>query len=131
MIVVDSAVLAGFALPKDAYHADAKKARQRDRDWHAPELCRSEVRSVAAGQLRKGESLNALIEAASLADASAQFYSMGGGELFSVIAQSPLSAYDSEFVALADRLGCKLVTTDAEILKAFPNTAVRLSDFTS
>lgn len=33
------------------------------------------------------------------------------------------TAYDCEFVALAMRLGVKLVTTDSKLLKAFPQHA--------
>jgi len=36
--------------------------------------------------------------------------------------------YDCEFVALAARLGTKVVTMDAKILKAFPQYAAPLSE---
>ena len=38
-----------------------------------------------------------------------------------------LSAYDSEYVALARGLGCRLVTNDGRILKAVPDLALSLS----
>ena len=40
---------------------------------------------------------------------------------------SGLSAYDSEYVALARGLECRLVTNDGRILKAVPDTALSLS----
>jgi predicted nucleic acid-binding protein len=46
-----------------------------------------------------------------------------------VIQESPLSAYDAEYVALAKRLGCSLVTTDKQVLDHYPNLAIRLQDF--
>ena len=40
-----------------------------------------------------------------------------------LVAQSPCSAYDCEFVALAQQLQCALYTMDAKVLSAFPQTA--------
>ena len=129
MIVVDNNALSGLAIPGDAYHQAASKARRQDADWHAPELCRSEFRSVATGCLRKGEPIEHVLAAAAVADGAARFYRMEPQEVFAVVQESPLSAYDAEFVALARRLGCPLVTTDKQILKYYPNVAVRLTDF--
>jgi predicted nucleic acid-binding protein len=39
---------------------------------------------------------------------------------------SGCTAYDCEFIAVAKTLGVKLVTTDKELLKAFPEVAVSL-----
>ena len=38
--------------------------------------------------------------------------------------RSRCTAYDCEFVALAKRLGTGLVTSDRQVLSAFPETAV-------
>ncbi len=129
MIVVDNSVLAGFALGMDAYHQTAIRAHHKDPDWHAPELARSEFRSVAGGCLRRGESLTELLAAAALADKTATFYRLNANEVFAILQESPLSAYDAEFVALSRRLGCRLVTTDKLVLKHYPALTVRLSDF--
>lgn len=129
MIVIDNAVLAGFALGRDAYHAHARKTYVKDPDWHAPELVRSEFRSVASGALRRGESLPTILAAAAAADQCAVFYRLGANEVFAVLQESPLSAYDAEYVALARRLGCQLVTTDKAVLDHYPSLAVRLEDF--
>ena len=48
-------------------------------------------------------------------------------DVLRLVSQSPCSAYDCEFVALARRLGTKLVTADQKILKAFADTAVSLT----
>lgn len=129
MIVVDNSVLVGFVLPPDAYHDAAIACRDRDADWHAPFLVRTEFRSVAAGYLRRGEALDTLIEAGTLAVLSVRAHHLTDAEVFAVLQSAPLSAYDAEYVALARRLGCKLVTTDREVLKAFPQLAVRLSEY--
>jgi predicted nucleic acid-binding protein len=129
MIVVDNAVFAGFVLGGDAYHADARKTHVKDPDWHAPELVRSEFRSVANGLLRRGEALPKILAAAAISDQCAAFHRLVANEVFAVLQESPLSAYDAEYVALARRLGCQLVTTDQAVLEHYPSLAIRLEDF--
>ena len=129
MIVVDSSVICGFVISSDAYHTGAVACRDRDPQWHAPFLSRPEFRSVAAGYLRKGEPLATLMRAGALAVMSVQAHHLTDAEVFSVLGESALSAYDAEYVALAQRLNCKLITTDKEVLKSYPGLAVRLADY--
>lgn len=42
---------------------------------------------------------------------------------------SNLSAYDCEYVALADKFRCKLVSGGRKLVTAFPQRAVLLADF--
>jgi hypothetical protein len=44
-------------------------------------------------------------------------------------ARTRLSAYDCEFVALAQALAVPLVTEDRAVRKAFPEVAVTMEDF--
>lgn len=50
-------------------------------------------------------------------------YSVGGERVLQLVATSPCSAYDCEYVALADELGVTLVTSDAQVLRHFPQVA--------
>ena len=56
-------------------------------------------------------------------------YSVDARKVLELAYRSNCSAYDCEFVALAQDLGVKLVTTDKQILKAFPEVAVSLVGF--
>ncbi|MBX3745894.1 MAG: type II toxin-antitoxin system VapC family toxin [Verrucomicrobiae bacterium] len=129
MIVVDVSVLFGLVVKRDAYHALAMGARRRDPDWQATRLFRSEFRSIAAGHLRRGEPLQNVMAAAANAQLAVTTHELTDQEVFAVIQESSLSAYDAEYVALARRLGVVLVTTDREILGHYPNLAVRLQDY--
>ena len=131
MIVADNSVVVGLAFPNDAYHAPALEARRRDPEWHAPYLLLSELRSVGAGYLRKGEKLSAVLAMLDNAAAAVVTQDVRPTEVMGIVAGSTLSAYDAEYVALASRLGCPLVTTDRHVLEEFPHLAVRLEDFVS
>jgi len=48
---------------------------------------------------------------------------VGDDLVLDVVESSALTAYDAEFVALADALSVPLVTADKAVLKAFPNRA--------
>jgi predicted nucleic acid-binding protein len=48
-----------------------------------------------------------------------------------VVANSTLTAYDAEFVALAAALSVPLVTGDKAVLKAFPDRALSMEAFLS
>lgn len=129
MIVVDVSVLFGFVVNRDDYHALAVAARERDSDWQAPRLYRSEFRSIATGHLRRGEPLANVLAALANAQVAVSAHEVSDQEVFAVVQESSLSAYDAEYVALARRLGVALVTTDRQILEQYPNVAVRLQDF--
>ncbi len=130
MIVADNSVISAFVLPKDDFHAEAVTARKKDGTWHAPTLFRSEFRSVARKNFLKGESEDFLIQAAQAAVMSVTIHELNDAEVFSIVRETPkISSYDAEYVALARRLGCKLVTTDEELLKLHPQLTVSLQQF--
>ena len=131
MIVVDTNVIAYLLLPGE--HSDAaQRAFARDPAWTAPVLWRSEFRSVLAGYMRKGEldvaDAAELEQAAGTILEGAEFHP-DGGRVLRLVAASRCSAYDCEFVALGEELGVPLVTTDARVLKDFPETTLALEEF--
>jgi len=129
VIIVDNSVLVAFVFPQDDFHKAAMAARLKDADWHAPALIRSESRNVARAYLRKGEPLATVQEAVRDASASVRCYTMGDDEVLQVVSDGHLTAYDAEYVALARRLACRVVTQDRDILKFYRAESVSLADF--
>jgi predicted nucleic acid-binding protein len=128
LIVVDSNVIA-FCWINGERTALAHRLRRLDPDWHAPVLWRSELRSVLTGYRRDGSlgetEVRGIMAAAEAALAGREHF-VPSDRVFAVTAASRLSAYDAEFVALAEILGAKLVTEDQAILTAFAAGAVSL-----
>lgn len=125
MIVVDSNVLSYPYLPGE-FTAAAEALLARDPEWAAPLLWRSEFRNILAGYLRRKtlsfEQVCAIqTEAESLMDGFE--FPVDSQEVMALVNRSDCSAYDCEFVALAQRLQTSLITMDKKILKAFPQHA--------
>jgi len=129
MIVVDSNVLAYLYLPGE-FTAVAEALMEHDPDWAAPVLWRSEFRNILAGYMRRGkltfEQARALQSEAEDLLRGAE-YEMDSHSVLELVRDSECSAYDCEFVALALKLGTKLVTMDGKVLHSFPDIAVALS----
>jgi predicted nucleic acid-binding protein len=56
-------------------------------------------------------------------------FEMQSRSVLEIAYQSELSAYDSEFVALAHRFSVPLVTSDRRIIEQFPKTALSMENF--
>jgi predicted nucleic acid-binding protein len=126
MIVVDSNIVAYLYLPGD-HTAKAESLLQRDSDWAAPLLWRSEFRNILAGYMRRNTltfqtALDLQLEAESLL-AGAE-HEVDSRQILELVHDSNCSACDCEFIALAMMLGVKLVTMDGTLLKAFPQYAI-------
>jgi predicted nucleic acid-binding protein len=125
MIVVDSNIIAYLYLPCDFTHA-TEALFIADPDWAAPILWRSEFRNILAGYVRRqtltlAQAYQLQREAERLL--AGQEYEVDSLDVLTLVQASDCSAYDCEFVALAKRLGAKLVTMDKKILHAFPTLA--------
>lgn len=129
MIVVDSNVVAYLYLPGD-HTAKAEALLERDPDWAVPVLWRSEFRNILAGYLRRktltfAQACGLQNEAEDLLAGSE--FEVDSKAVLELVRDSDCSAYDCEFVALAQKLQIKLVTMDAKLLKSFPKDADSLA----
>ena len=128
MIVVDTNVIAYLLLAGERT-AQAEALLRHDAQWLAPRLWRSEFRNVLALYLR--QQILALDEVLAVAAEAETLmhrreYEVPAFRVLQLVERSGCSAYDCEFVALAQALELPLVTSDAQILRSFPNTAVPL-----
>jgi predicted nucleic acid-binding protein len=131
VIVADTNLIAYFFIKGD-FTDQADAVFHKDPEWAAPLLWRSEFRNVLSLYIRKGF-LN-LVEAVDLMQEAELF--MKGMEflvpslkILKLTEESKCSAYDCEFVTLAEQFGLELVTSDSLLLKKFPGTAVHMSEF--
>ena len=129
MIVVDTNVLAYLYLPGE-YTAIAESLLERDPEWAAPMLWRSEFRNILAGYMRRGrlnfqQAASVQREAESLLAGSE--FDVDSLSVLELVRDSDCSAYDCEFIALAIKLESKIVTLDKKLLAAFPKNAVSLT----
>ena len=69
------------------------------------------------------------IAAAAESQLQGREFNVESAHVLTLASRSGCSAYDCEFVALAQDLGVALVTNDREVLRAFPDTAVALAGF--
>jgi len=131
MIVVDTNVIAYLWIPGD-FTEVAEQALRKDKEWCAPLLWRSEMRNILAGYLRRKklslETALQIIESAEIHLKDREF-TVSSSQVLSLTISSSCSAYDCEFVALAENLRVPLVTNDKQILADFPLITVTLKKF--
>lgn len=132
MIVVDTNIIAYLLIAGDDTPF-AERVFVFDPEWAAPLLWRSEMRNVLSLYLRRSEMTTAdakrVMQRAELLVAENE-YSVDSGRILELANASGCTAYDCEFIALAERLGVPLVTSDKKLLAAFPDIALPMSAFT-
>ncbi|HWB59803.1 MAG TPA: type II toxin-antitoxin system VapC family toxin [Chthoniobacteraceae bacterium] len=130
MIVVDTNLMAYRWLPGPR-NADCDALVRLDAEWAAPLLWRSEFRNVLAGYMRAGK-LSGTDAQLAMRHAAASLlggeYAVADDVVLKLVGQSKCSAYDCEFVALAEALDTLLVTEDKALLAAFPKRCRSLTD---
>jgi predicted nucleic acid-binding protein len=131
MIVVDANLIAHLTI-RSEFSPLAEAVYAADAAWAAPLLWLSEYRNTLAEYIQHR---GMTVESALLSLRSAE--EIVGGQAFNISSEKVLelvqgsgcTAYDCEYVALAQDLKVPLVTTDKPVLRAFPKTAVALKDF--
>ncbi len=56
-------------------------------------------------------------------------YEVSSYDVLSLASESGCSAYDCEFIAVANELKVSLLTADKQLLQNFPEVTISLSDF--
>lgn len=131
MIVVDTNVI-GYLYLNSERSLQAERALRKDPAWAAPLLWRSEFRNVLALYVRRD--LLSLQGAQQIMDEATSLmrdreYTVTSLRVLDLAAASTCSAYDCEFVALAQDLGVPLVTADKQIPGQFPKLTISLDVF--
>ncbi|MGH9949230.1 MAG: type II toxin-antitoxin system VapC family toxin [Pyrinomonadaceae bacterium] len=133
MIVVDTNVIAYLLIDGDRTQL-AEQVRKSDSEWVAPILWRSEMRNLLMLYVRRGVTLFGdakLIMTKAESQLSGNEYDISSLGVIELAYKSGCTAYDCEFVAVAEQLGVNLVTSDKKILAAFSDIAVSMADFVS
>jgi predicted nucleic acid-binding protein len=130
VIVVDVNVLAYLLIPGKFTKA-AEQLLEEESVWVFPRLWRSELRNILANYLRVNQM--DVAEAAVIFQRAeelvgAEEYEVETADVLRLCNESKCSAYDCEYVALAEFLDLKLVTRDGKLAKAFPRRTRLLSD---
>lgn len=131
MIVVDRNLLVHLHV-EGQRTAEAEAVLRRDSDWVVPIVWRTEFRHALAGLVRRRalaleDALRIVAEAER--GMAAREYAVASQQVLLLAEQSGCSAYDCEYVSLAQDLGIRLVTADRHVLSAFPAVAVAPAAF--
>jgi predicted nucleic acid-binding protein len=131
VIVVDTNVI-GYLFLSSGQSLLAERALQKDSKWAAPILWRSELRNVLTLYVRKNfitlEHAQRIMNGA-LELLRGREYEVSSYEVLRLASESKCSAYDCEFIAIANDLRVPLVTVDRQLLRNYPTVAVSLSSF--
>lgn len=131
MIVADTNTIAYLYLPT-AQTNDVVSLLHKDPHWVAPLLWRSEFRNVLALYIRKGI-IDVSTATAMQTQAEQQLadneYTVNSIDVLALASQSGCSAYDCEFVSLANSLNLKLITGDKKLIQLFPEIAMTAGEY--
>ena len=131
MICVDTNIICYRWIPS-SHSPYVDKVLAKDPDWIAPLLWRSEFRNALAGAIR--QNLITLAVANDIVDKAEwhfvnREFAVSSRAVLDLVTNSVCSAYDCEFVALAEEQRIPLITMDRQILRDFPEIAISLEKF--
>ena len=131
MIVADSNLIAYLLIPGDRNKVSEEVLR-RDSHWIAPLLWRSDFRNILTLYMRRE---GMVVEQAKITMTKAERllsdseYAVNSETILDFVQKTALSAYDAEFVVLAEHFNTKVVTTDSKLLREAPDRAVSPEGF--
>lgn len=131
MIVADTSLIASLFLLTPVSE-EAEAVFEKDSVWVAPPLWRSEFRNVLATQIKVlGLPVDAALALFEKAEEVVGESAVGADtfEILRLAEVRKLSAYDSEYAALAQILNTRLITFDKGILKAVPEISLSPKGF--
>ena len=130
MIVADTNLVVYLFITGDQTTV-AQQVLQKDPYWIVPPLWQSEFRNVLAAYIRRGMTLQQAkrIMGNAMETLENRQIVPSADWVLEVIAKSECTAYDCEFVALAQQLDIKLVTADKQLLRQFPDFSISLEEF--
>jgi predicted nucleic acid-binding protein len=126
MIVVDANVISYLLIRGERSEA-MDRLQKLDPDWIAPKLWLDEFLNVLCtyertGGLTREQSVELLEDAVALMDGAS--YDLPPERVLTVARQTNCSAYDSQYIALAQDLGLKLYTCDKRVISKCPGIAL-------
>jgi predicted nucleic acid-binding protein len=129
MIVTDANVIIYWAT--DSPHASqVEQLRQYDPDWRTVPLWRYEFASAMVTMIRaKVMSESAALKALDLAAElmTPREHAVPQAEVLAAALRYDISAYDAQYIVLAELSNAKCVTADAPLARKTPKTSVLLS----
>jgi predicted nucleic acid-binding protein len=126
MIVVGANVISYLLIRGERSEA-MDRLQKLDPDWIAPKLWLDEFLNVLCtyertGGLTREQSVELLEDAVALMDGAS--YDLPPERVLTVARQTNCSAYDSQYIALAQDLGLKLYTCDKRVISKCPGIAL-------
>jgi len=133
VIVADTNLIA-YLLILGQYSNEAESVYIKDPQWVAPLLWRSEFRNILAFYVRRelmdlNDAYGTMEQAERLM--RGQEFEIVSARVLRLAATSGCSAYDCEFVALAQDLGVTMVTSDRILVTRFKPTVSSMREFRS
>lgn len=131
-MIVAHTDLVSYLLIAGERTVEVRRIWRRDPVWVLPPLWRSQFLNALTLAARTGV-LDADQTRACWSQAVRLFGSSelepGGAEVLDAAVRLGISAYDAHFLVVAERLDCRLVTNDAELLERCPGRAVSIARF--
>jgi len=133
VVVVDTNVVA-YALIEGSKTVLAQRVRERDSMWRLPELWRHEFLNVLSTHARHGgvssSEADVLWQEAMALLANCEL-PVDMRKALRLSIQFGISAYDAQYIVLAQSLGVPCVTEDRRLVRAFPDVATSMDAYCS